>query len=340
LAFPEPNSYGVQKNKEVISMKTPSKHALPPSDRARELRRHLARQIASFIGKREKLITEVPGLLLSRRTAPTAPAPATYEPSLAVVAQGRKRATLAGTTFVFDQSRYLLTSLDLPVICNVIEASEAVPYLCFVLKLEMPMVRELLSREEIHAHEASESPAMATGETTAELLDACCRLIDLLNAPQDIPFLSGLIQREIIYRILRGPEGARLRAIATLGDQSQRTAKVIAWVRTNYAKPLRVEELARIAGMGVSTLHHHFRALTAMSPLQYQKQLRLHAARQRMLMDGVDAASAAFEVGYESASQFNREYSRFFGQPPMRDIRTLLSPGAPPLEGSAIQNVS
>jgi AraC-like DNA-binding protein len=257
-----------------------------------------------------------------------------------VVAQGRKRATLARNTFIFDQSRYLLTSLDLPVICNVIEASEAVPYLCFVLKLEIPVVRELLSREEIQAPAAaSDSPAMATGETTAELLDACCRLMDLLNNPQDIPFLSGLIQREIIYRILRGPEGARLRAIATLGDQSQRTAKAIAWVRANYAKPLRVDDLAKIAAMGVSTLHHHFRVLTAMSPLQYQKQLRLHAARERMLMDGLDAASAAFEVGYESASQFNREYSRFLGKPPMRDIRTLRSPGAPPLESvSKLQN--
>ncbi len=173
---------------------------------------------------------------------------------------------------------------------------------------------------------------MATGETTAELLEACCRLVDLLNTPQDIPFLSGLIQREIIYRILRGPEGARLRAIATLGDQSHRTAKAIAWVRENYAKPLRVEDLAKIAAMGVSTLHHHFRALTSMSPLQYQKQLRLQAARERMLIDGLDAASAAFEVGYESASQFNREYGRLFGQPPMRDIRTLRSPSALSLE--------
>jgi AraC-like DNA-binding protein len=321
-------------------MKNSSKNASPSLDRVHELRAALARKIASFIGSAEKRITDVPGLLLTRRTATTAPASATYEPSLAVVAQGRKRATLGGTTFIFDQSRYLLTSLDLPVICNVIEASEAVPYLCFVLKLEIPVVRELLSREEIQGPEAaSDSPAMATGETTAELLDACCRLVDLLNTPQDIPFLSGLIQREIIYRILRGPEGTRLRAIATLGDQSQRTAKAIAWVRANYAKPLRVEDLAKISGMGVSTLHHHFRVLTAMSPLQYQKQLRLHAARERMLMDGLDAASAAFEVGYESASQFNREYSRFFGQPPMRDIRTLRSPGAPPLESvSNLQN--
>lgn len=309
-------------------MKKPSKSAAPPPDQARELRTELARKIALFVGSSEKLITDIPGLLLSRRTAPTAPVSATYEPSLAVVAQGRKQATLAGTTFTFDQSRYLLTSLDLPVICNVIEASEDVPYLCFVLKLEMSVVRELLSREET-PQSPSDSPAMATGKTTVELLDACCRLIDLLNTPQDIPFLSGLIQREIIYRILRGPEGARLRAIATLGDQSHRTAKAIAWIRANYAKPLRVEDLAQTASMGVSTLHHHFRALTAMSPLQYQKQLRLQAARGRMLVDGLDAASAAFEVGYESASQFNREYSRLFGQPPMRDIRTLRSPDAP-----------
>jgi transcriptional regulator GlxA family with amidase domain len=153
--------------------------------------------------------------------------------------------------------------------------------------------------------------------------------------PQDIPFLRRLIQREIIYRFLRGPAGARLRAIATLGDQSHRTAKAIAWVRANYAKPLRVEDLAKIASMGVSTLHHHFRALTAMGPRQYQKQLRLHAARERMLRDGLDAASTAFEVGYESASQFNREYSRFFCQPPMRDIRTLRSPSALPLESNS-----
>jgi AraC-like DNA-binding protein len=320
-------------------VKKPSKNASPPQNRARELRTELARKIASFVGSAEKLITtNIPGLMLSRRTAPTAPASVAFEPSLAVVAQGRKRIDLGRTTFIFDQSRFLLTSLDLPVISQVIEARKELPYLGFLLKLEMPVVRELLSREEIQAPEAPpDGPAMATGETTAELLDACCRLVDLLNAPQDIPFLSGLIQREIIYRILRGPEGAHLRAIATLGEQSHRTAKAIAWVRANYAKPLRVEDLAKIAGMGVSTLHHHFRTLTAMSPLQYQKQLRLHAARERMLIDSLDAASAAFEVGYESATQFNREYSRFFGQPPKRDIRTLRSPGALPLESVSNQ---
>jgi AraC-like DNA-binding protein len=305
----------------------------PARDRAPELRAELARKIALFMGSAEKRITDIPGLTLARRIAPTAPCSMTYEPSVTVIAQGRKRVDLGRTTFIYDASRFLLTSLDLPVVSRVMEASEDVPCLAMSLKLEMPVVRELLSREEIQVAEApSDSPGMATGETTVEFLSACCRLVDLLRTPQDIPFLSGLIQREIIYRILRSAEGARLRAIATLGEQSHRTARAIAWIKANYAKPLRVEDLAEIAGMGVSTLHHHFRVLTAMSPLQYQKQLRLQVARGRMLMDGLDAASAAFEAGYESASQFNREYSRFFGQPPMRDIRTLRLPSAPPLE--------
>ena len=155
------------------------------------------------------------------------------------------------------------------------------------------------------------------------LLGTCARLIELLETPEDIPFLGPLIQREIIYRILRTPQGERLRAIATRGDLSHRTARAIAWLRANYSKPLHMEELASVARVGVSTLHHQFRALTTMSPLQYQKQLRLQAARQRMLMDGIDATNAAYEVGYESVSQFSREYSRFFGQPPMRDIKSL-----------------
>lgn len=297
--------------------------AISSPDRACALRVELARKISLLMGSAESQATRIPGLTLYRHIAPTPPSPVTYEPSVAVVIQGRKRVELRKATFTYDTSRFLLTSLDLPVVSRVIEASEEVPYLCMVLRLEMPVVRELLSREEIPEREASpDSPAMATGETTAELLDASRRLIDLLRTPEDIPFFNYLIKREIIYRILRGPVGARLRAIATLGDQSNRTAKVIAWIRTNYAKPLRIEDLAAIAGMGVSTFHRHFQALTAMSPLQYQKQIRLQAARARLLMDDLDVASAAFEVGYESASQFTREYRRFFGQPPARDIRT------------------
>jgi AraC-like DNA-binding protein len=247
----------------------------------------------------------------------------TYEPSLAIICQGKKQVDLGQMTIIYDETRYLLTSVDLPVVSRLIDVSEEKPFMGLSLKLDLNMVRELLNREDVPLPgAASDSPAMTTGATTAELLDACCRLVDLLGHSQDASFLGSLIQREIIYRVLQGAEGARLRAIATLGDQSQRTTKAIAWIRDNYTQPLRVEELAHMARMGVSTFHHHFREMTAMSPLQYQKQLRLHAARARMVTDGLDAASAAFEVGYESASQFNREYSRLFGQPPMRDVKT------------------
>ncbi|MGA8153194.1 MAG: AraC family transcriptional regulator [Terriglobales bacterium] len=314
-------------------MKNSKENTTPKANPARGSRTELARKIAFLVGKEENRITEIPGVSLHRRTSPTPPCRTTYHPGVIVVAQGSKQANLGRTSFIYDESRFLLTAVDLPIVSWVSEATEEVPCLVLSLRLDMSMVRELLGLEEIHVAETpSDSPAMSIGKTTPEFLNACCRLLDLLDSPRDIPFLSGLIQREIIYRILRGPAGARLRAVATLGDQSHRTAKVIAWITANYAKPLLVEELAQLASMGVSTLHHHFRALTAMSPLQYQKQLRLQSARSLMLNNGLDAATAAFEVGYESATQFNREYSRFFGQPPMRDIRALLSPGAPKLE--------
>jgi len=314
-------------------VKRTENRAILAPDRASDLQAQLATKVARLIGSAEKLATAIPRLTLHRRTAPTAGCPVTYEPSIIVVPQGRKQVQIGSEALTYDSSRYLLTSVDLPTVARVIEASAEVPCLAVNLKLDIAIVREFLSREEFHTLDASpESPAMSTGPITAEFLSAWCRLLDLLSNPEDIPFLSGLVEREIVYRILRGPEGARLRAIATLGDQSHRTAKAIAWIKANYARPLRVEELARVAGMAVSTLHHHFRALTAMSPLQYQKQIRLQAARARMLADDVDAATVAFEVGYESASQFNREYSRLFGQPPIRDIRTLRSPSAPRLE--------
>ena len=168
---------------------------------------------------------------------------------------------------------------------------------------------------------ASPSPRLPRASRDA-LLN--CQELDQVSRPE---VLSGnaskLIQREIIYRLLQGSQGARLRAIATFETKCHRTTKAVAWLRSNYEKPLRVQHLATIAGMSRSTLHLHFRALTAMSPLQFQKQLRLHAARQRMLAGDLDAASAAFQVGYESPSQFNREYRRFFGQPPIRDIKAL-----------------
>jgi AraC-like DNA-binding protein len=288
-----------------------------------ELRADLARKIAAHARTAGEHATAITGLTLYRRTDTTPCYPATYEPSFNVFVQGQKRITLGGTTYLCDGSTFLLSSLDLPVVSQILQASEAVPLLSMLLKLDLAAVREILNHAEFQSQNgSSEARGIAIGKTTVDLLKPCSRLLDLLDAPEDIPFLSSLIQREIVYRLLRGPQGARLRAIATLGDQSHRTAKAVAWLRDNYRKPLRLEELAEVAQMGMSTLHHHFRALTAMSPLQYQKQLRLVAARERMLIEGLDAASAAFEVGYESPSQFNREYKRFFGQPPMRDVKT------------------
>jgi len=287
-----------------------------------EMRKALARKIADRAVAEGDAVTDIPGFRLYRRSVTTACTSAAYEPSLVVFVQGQKRINVGKTTYLCDGSNFLLTSIDLPVVSQVITATEKEPILGLILRLEMPAVREILSQQEFHLREESaDARGMAVGVTSVELLDACSRLVDLLDTPQDIPFLGGLIQREIIYRLLRSPQGKHLRAIATLGEQSHRTAKVVEWLRVNYTKPLRVEELAAMARMGVSTLHHQFRFLTAMSPLQYQKQLRLHVARERMLNNGLDAASAAFEVGYESASQFNREYSRFFGQPPMRDMK-------------------
>ena len=307
-------------------MKKHSKSAPSSSDNALHLQIELARKITEFMGSAEDKATGIPAVSLHRRIAPTPPCRTTYHPSIVVIAQGRKQVNLGRNSFIYDASRFLLTAVDLPTVARVVEATKQAPCLALRLKLDMSMVRELLGREEIHVAEAPpDAPAMSTGETTPEFLSACCRLVDLLSTPQDIPFLGELIQREIIYRVLRSREGARLRAISTLGDQSHRTAKAVAWIAANYAKPLRVEDLAQVASMGISTLHHHFRMLTAMSPLQYQKQLRLQAARNLMLHSGFDAASAAFEVGYESPTQFSREYSRFFGQPPMKDIRALRS---------------
>ena len=209
------------------------------------MRTELARKIASLVGKEENRITDIPGVSLHRRTSPTPPCRMTYHPGIIVVAQGSKQVNLGPTSFIYDESHFLVTAVDLPIVSWVAEATDEVPCLVLSLKLDMSMVRELLSREEIHVAEApSDSPAMSIGKTTPEFLNACCRLLDLLDSPKDIPFLSGLIQREIIYRVLRGRVGARLRAVATLGDQSHRTAKAIAWITANYAKPLRVEELA------------------------------------------------------------------------------------------------
>ncbi len=268
--------------------------------------------------------TPVPGLSLFRMISPSVCYLTSVEPGVSFFAQGKKRITIGGADYLCDAGTFLVASVDLPIQSQIIEASQATPQLAMRLLFDMQAVRDVVSREDLpEVQPSGERRGLAVGRSTAGLLSAALRLIQLLDAPEDIPFLKHLIERELIYRILQTPQGERLRAIATAGNLSQRTAKAIAWLSANYAKPLRMDDLAEIARMGVSTLHHQFRALAGMSPLQFQKQLRLRVARERMLKDSLDATSAAYEVGYESVSQFNREYSRFFGQPPRRDIKAI-----------------
>ncbi len=289
-----------------------------------QMLKELAGSISKALDGAADLSTDMPGLGLYRNTAPTAPNPCTYEPSLLLIPQGKKRVDLGKQSYVFGESTFLLTSIELPIVSRVSVASVEKPYLAFFLKLDMGIVRDVLHTEEVRI---SAPPVgtrgMVLGEVTVELLTPCSRMVQLLDTPQDVPFFCKLLQREIIYRLLQGPQGSRLRSVATKEDQSYLTAKAVTWLRENFEKTLNVDELASMAGMSRSTLHHHFRGLTAMSPLQFQKQLRLHTARQKMLTEKLDAASAAFAVGYESPSQFNREYKRFFGKPPMRDVQAL-----------------
>src|ERR1700733_4838115 len=286
--------------------------------------KELAGSISKALDPAADLSTEVPGLALYRSTAPTAPNPCTYEPSLLLIPQGKKRVDLGKQSYVFGESTYLLTSIELPIVSRVSVASVEKPYLAFFLKLDMGIVRDVLHTEEVRiSAPPGGTLGMVLGEATIELLTPCLRMVQFLGAPQDVPFFGKLLQREIIYRLLQGPQGDRLRSVATMANQSYLMAKAVTWLRENFEKVLNVDELAAMAGMSRSTLHHHFRGLTAMSPLQFQKQLRLRTARQKMLTEELDAASAAFAVGYESPSQFNREYKRFFGKPPMRDVQAL-----------------
>lgn len=284
----------------------------------------LVRRIARWTEGGELHTTSIPGLSLFRRDEPTEPISGLYEPSICLVAQGAKRVLLGDDTYVYDADRYLITSVHLPTIVQIVDASRAKPYLGLRLKFDLREVSRLMVDSNLPAPRGQQScRGMATGEVTLPLLDAFARLVDLLSEERDIPILAPVIQREIIYRLLVGDQGARLRRIAAAGSQSQRMARAIDWLKSNFTEPLRIDDLAEQAGMSTSTFHHHFRSMTALSPLQYQKQLRLQEARRLMLTEHLDAATAAFQVGYESPSQFSREYGRRFGAPPLRDITSL-----------------
>jgi AraC-like DNA-binding protein len=247
-----------------------------------------------------------------------------YEPSICAIVQGAKRVVLGDDVYVYDAHHFLITSVDLPTVWQVIEASREKPCLGLVLKLDQREISQLMADSNLPPPRTQESSrGMALGEVTLPLLAAFQRLIDLLDEPKDIPVLAPIIQREIYYRLLVGDQGARLRQIATARSPSHQIGQAIDWLKGNFTQPLRIDALAAHVHMSTSAFHHHFRRLTAMSPLQYQKWLRLNEARRLMLTENFNAATAAFQVGYESPSQFSREYRRFFDEAPSRDITHL-----------------
>jgi AraC-like DNA-binding protein len=287
----------------------------------------LVESIARWTDKGDHIETAIPGLALYRREEPTQPVSGMYEPSICWAAQGAKRVMLGDDTYTYDPHHFLLTSVDLPTVWQIIEASREKPCLGLMLKLDQREISQLMVDSHLPPPRAQQSSrGMATGTVTLPLLAALQRLLDLLDEPRDIPILAPIIQREISYRLLVGDQGERLRQMASAGSQSHQIARAIGWLKGNFTRQLRIDDLATQVNMSTSTFHHHFRALTTMSPLQYQKWLRLNEARRLMLTERLDATTAAFQVGYESPSQFSREYSRLFGAPPLRDIASLRQP--------------
>ena len=268
------------------------------------------------------------GLHLIRISSPGASMYGVMEPSLCVIAQGSKEVLLGESRYRYDPYHYLLTTVGLPNVSQVLEASRVQPYLGLRLSLAPTLVGSVMldAGSSFHASPPSEASvsAIAVNQLDGNLLDTIVRLTRLLDVPAEAPVLQPLIMRELIYRLLVGSQGPRLRHLAILeGGYTTHIARAVARLRQDFDQPLRIETLARELGLSVSALHHHFKSVTAMSPLQFQKRLRLQEARRLMLGEDLDAASAAYRVGYQDASHFNREYKSLFGVPPMHDVQRL-----------------
>ncbi len=298
-----------------------------------EQQAELASLIERYTGRDGVHPTAIPCLFLYRSSTPSDPLCNVQEPAFGIIAQGSKQVTLGDDVYVYGRAHYIVVSVDLPVMGQVIEASPAAPYLGVRIDLDIKQLGTLIVEAGLRGAAGQQTGrGLFVNRIGPPLLGAALRLMRLLESPQDIPVLAPLILREIHYRLLLGDEGGRLRQMVLADSQSQRIVKAIAWLKRNYARPLRIEAIARELHMSPSSLHHHFKAVTAMSPLQYQKQLRLQEARRLMLSEMVDAATAGHRVGYESPSQFSREYSRLFGEPPVRDLARLrASLQGPPL---------
>ena len=264
-------------------------------------------------------------LLLIRSSVPAEPVQSIYQPAFCFVAQGRKRASVGGEVFLYDPFHYLIFTVDLPVAFEIEAASKELPYLGMSLSLDSALVASVIVESGIRIKKGDASvKAMNVSAIDADLLDAVARLVRIAETPAEGKVLAPLVIKEIIYRLLAGGQGARLAHLLTASD-TRRISKAIGHLREHFDEQLKMEEIARELGMSVSGFHHHFKSVTSMSPLQFQKHLRLQEARRLMLGEDLDAASAAFRVGYQDASHFSREYKRLFGAPPHGDIATLRS---------------
>ena len=264
----------------------------------------------------------MPGVRLVAATAPVAQFRAIYEPGLALIAQGAKRTVLGDQVFNYEAGQYLIVSVDLPILAEVIRASRAEPYLVFCLTLNPASIAALLL-ETPAGDSGTAGAGLAVCDAAADLLDPIARLIRLIDRPNDMAVLAPMLEREILYRLLTGPQGNLVRQIGIANSRLSQLSRAIRWIRSHYAENVRIDQLAQIAGMSTASFHRHFRTLTAMSPLQYQKQIRLQEARARLISNAKNVAAVGFAVGYGSPSQFSREYSRFFGAPPGQDIKRL-----------------
>lgn len=284
----------------------------------------LAKSISRWTGLENQVDTKIDGLRLSRWAAPTEPTSYTHASSICLIAQGVKRVLLGEETYVYDATRFLISSVDLPIVANIIEASDEKPYLGLILEIDLQEISQLILESGFSQNQFRQAQkGMAVGQLSLSLLGAFQRLMDLLDEKENIKILAPLVKREIFFRLLTSDQGARLQQIAASGSHSHQISRAIDWLKSNYTRPLRVNDLAASTGMSRSAFHNHFKVMTSMTPLQFQKRLRLNEARRLMLTENLDALSATFEVGYESASQFSREYSRLFGAPPLRDINRL-----------------
>jgi AraC-like DNA-binding protein len=271
----------------------------------------------------------IQGLYLTRRCSPSGRLHVDQRPSFWLVAGGRKCLTVGDEELNYGVGDCLLVALDLPATARITQASEADPHLCVGVAIDPARLAELMGRLPPTAVAAPDGMrGVAVNPASPELLDATLRLLRLLDRPQDVAAMAPLLQEEILYRLLSGPHGARLLHIAMAEGQAHRITRAVAWLRDCFAQPLRIEVLADHVGMSESSLHHHFKAVTGMTPMQYQKQLRLYEARRLMLVEGLDVGAAGFNVGYQSPSQFSREYRRLYGLPPARDIEVLRAPVA------------